>query len=46
MPIFFSVDDSAASDIRGVQPGDTLLGAIKLESAAPVEDFIEDKRNW
>jgi hypothetical protein len=46
MPIFFSVDDSAATDIKGVEPGDTLLGAIKFESAAPAEDFIEGKSNW
>ena len=46
MPIFFSVDDSAATDIKGVAPGDTLLGAIKFESAAPAEDFIEGKSNW
>lgn len=45
MPVFFSVDDSAAADIKGVEPGDTLLGAVKLESAAPSEDFIEGKRN-
>ena len=46
MPVFFSVDDSAASDLKGVEPGDTLLGAVKMESAAPAEDFIQGKDHW
>ena len=35
-----------ASELKGPKPGDTLLGAIKLESTAPGEDFIQDKDNW
>ena len=43
MPIFFSVADSAVADLKGPKPGDVLLGAVKLESGAPTEHFIEDK---
>ena len=43
MPIFFSVDDAAVCDLKGPKPGDVLLGSISLESAAPAEDFIQEK---